>query len=315
MDVDGDGVLDNANPLYYDGTQQMLSNQVTVNDPAYQVFEVTALAVLPGGSQRMVQYTVAPTILGLNFPSALTFDGPAPLYNAPNSNPSGMNGNDRSGSNQLAGCTVPAQAAKPAIGVVTTGDITNATSGIPANRLNNYLGEGGTPSVENVAGLLPTNEQSVTNLQNLVQNITKVANSVVAGPANGLTAAQLGSAANPQITVVNGDLTLSGSGTGYGILVVTGTLTFSGGWGWRGVVLVVGQGNMQESGGGNNEFDGAVLVAKTLDAAGNPLATLGTPVLNWNGGGGNGIFYDSCWINNATAGLTYKVLSFREISQ
>ena len=263
----------------------------------------------------MVQYTVAPTILGLTFPSALTFDGPAPAYSAPSSNPSGMNGNDRSGSNQLAGCTVPVQPAKSAIGVVTTGDISTAVSGIPANRLNNYQGAGGAPSVEDVTGLLPQNEQSVADLQKLVQNITKVANTVVAGPANGLTAAETGSATNPQITVVNGDLTLSGNGTGYGILVVTGTLTFSGGWGWRGVVLVVGQGNMQESGGGNNEFDGAVLVAKTLDAAGNPLATLGTPTLNWNGGGGNGVFYDSCWINNATAGLTYKVLSFREISQ
>ena len=52
----------------------------------------------------------------------------------------------------------------------------------------------------------------------------------------------MGSASNPQITVVNGDLTLSGNNTGYGILVVTGTLTFSGNNGWRGIVLVVGQG-------------------------------------------------------------------------
>jgi hypothetical protein len=96
---------------------------------------------------------------------------------------------------------------------------------------------------------------------------------------------------------------------------VTGTLTFSGNTGWRGIVLVVGQGNMVENGGGNNEFDGAVLVAKTLDASGQPLAALGQPILNWNGGGGNGVYYDSCWINNAASGLTYKILGFREISQ
>jgi hypothetical protein len=315
IDVNGDGVLDNANPLYYDGTQQMLSNQIPVNDTAYQVFEVTALAVTPDGSRRLVQYTVSPNVLNLNFPSALTFDGPAPVYSAPSSNPSGMNGNDRSGSNQLAGCTVPVQPAKTAVGVVTNGDISTAVSGIPANRLNNYLGSGGTPSIGNVSGLLPASEQTVTNLQNVVQSISNVANNVLTGPVNGLSSAQTGSPMNPQITVVNGDLTLSGNGTGYGILVVTGTLTFSGDWGWRGVVLVIGQGNMQENGGGNNEFDGAVLVAKTLDGAGNPLAALGTPTMNWNGGGGNGVFYDSCWINNATAGVTYKVLSFREISQ
>jgi hypothetical protein len=226
-----------------------------------------------------------------------------------------MNGNDRSGSNQLAGCTVPVQPAKTAIGVVTTGDIATAGSGIPGNRLNNYVGAGGTPSIGNVSGSLPPTEQSVASLQNLVQSISNVANTVLTGPVNGLSTSQLGSATNPQITVVKGDLTLSGGGTGYGILVVTGNFTFSGDWGWRGVVLVIGQGSLQESGGGTNEFDGAVLVAKTLDGAGNPLAALGTPVLNWNGGGGNGIFYDSCWINNASAGVTYKVLSFREISQ
>lgn len=315
IDVNGDGVLDNANPLYFDGTQQMLSSQIPANDPAYQVFEVTALAVTQGGGQRMVQYTVAPTILGLNFPSALTFDGPAPAYNAPSSNPFDLNGNDRSGSNPLPGCTVPVQAAKPAVGVLNSGDIAATTSGIPNNRLDHYLGAGGTPSFGNVSGLLPSSEQTVTNLQNLVQNITNVANNVLTGPVNGLSAAQMGSAANPQITVVNGDLNLTGSGTGYGILVVTGNFTFSGGWGWRGVVLVIGQGSMLENGGGSNEFDGAVLVAKTLDGAGNPLAALGTPVLNWNGGGGNGVYYDSCWINNASSGVTYKVLSFREIGQ
>lgn len=315
IDVNGDGALDSANPLYYDGTQQMLSNQIPVNDTAYQVFEVTALAVTPDGSRRLVQYTVSPNVLNLNFPSALTFDGGAPVYNAPSSNPFDMNGNDRSGSNALPGCTVPVQPAKSAVGVVNPGDIGTTAAGIPNNRLDHYLGAGGTPSIGNVSGLLPPNEQTVTNLQNLVQSITNVANNVLTGPVNGLSAAQTGSAANPQITVVNGDLDLAGSGTGYGVLVVTGNFTFSGDWGWRGVVLVIGQGTMQENGGGSNEFDGAVLVAKTLDGAGNPLAALGTPSLNWNGGGGNGVYYDSCWINNATAGVTYKVLSFRELSQ
>jgi len=226
-----------------------------------------------------------------------------------------MNGNDRSGSNPMPGCTLSAQAPKPALGVVNNSDVATAESTIPGNRLNHYLGSGATPSVSNISTSLPTNEQSVTSLQNLVQTITNVANNVLTGPVSGLTASQLGSASNPQITVVNGDLTLSGNSTGYGILVVTGTLTFSGNNGWRGIVLVIGQGNIQENGGGNNEFDGAVLVAKTLNSSGQLLTTLGTPLLNWNGGGGNGVYYDSCWVNNATSGLTYKVLSFREIAR
>jgi hypothetical protein len=315
MDVNGDGNLDNTQPLFYDGTQQMLANQVPATSTAFQVFELTALSVTPSGSRRMVQYNVAATNLNLKFPSALTFDGLTPNYNAPSSNPFDMNGNDRSGANQMAGCTIPAQPAKPAVGVLNPADITVAESTIPANRLNHYLGSGGTPSVGDISSLLPQSEQTVSNLQDVVQKITDVANNVIQGPANSLTAAQLGTATTPQITVVNGDLTLNGNNTGYGILVVTGNFTFSGNSGWRGIVLVVGQGNMIENGGGNNEFDGAVLVAKTLDAAGRPLTTLGQPILNWNGGGGNGVYYDSCWINNATSGLTYKVLAFREISQ
>jgi Tfp pilus assembly protein PilX len=315
IDVNGDGALDNANPLYYDGTQQFRGDQVPAGSNPYQVFEVTALAVTPSGSQRMVQYVTSANSLNLTFPSALTFDGPAPVYNAPHSNPFSTNGNDRSGSNGLAGCTVPAQPAKPAIGVVSTPDISTVQSGIPSNRLDHYVGAGGTPSVANVSSVLPSNEQSVSSLNSLVQTITQSANNVLTGPVSGLTAAQLGSATSPQITVVNGDLSISGNNTGYGLLVVTGTLSFSGSNGWRGVVLVIGQGNLQVSGGGNNEFDGAILVAKTLDAAGNPLASLGTPTVGWNGGGGNGIYYDSCWINNSASIQNYKVLSFREVSQ
>jgi hypothetical protein len=313
IDVNGDGTIDTTTPLFYDGKQQgTQAALLAAGGTPFQVFEFTALAVTPSGSQRMVQYVAAATNLNLTFPSALTFDGLTPTYNAPNSNPFDMNGNDRSGSNPMAGCTVPVQAAKPAVGVVSPADIPLAESTIPANRLNHYLGQGGTPSVGNVSSLLPNSENTVTSLNQLVSNISQVADNVIAGPTNSVP---LGSASNPQITVVNGDLTLAGNNTGYGILVVTGTLTFSGNTGWRGIVLVIGQGNMVESGGGNNEFDGAVLVAKTLDATGQPLATLAAPILNWNGGGGNGVYYDSCWINNATAGLTYKVLAFREISQ
>src|SRR5258708_21665417 len=312
MDVNGDTAIDNVNPLYFDGAQQGTQAYLSgLGGTPYQVFELTALAVTPSGSQRMVQYTVSQTNLNLQFPSALTFDGLAPTYNAPNSNPFDMNGNDRSGSNPAPVCTVPPQAAKPAIGVVSTGDIATAASGIPSNRLDHYLGTGSAPSIGNVT--LPTNENNVSSLNNLVDQIAKVA-TVVNGPAS-QGDINMGSASNPQITVVKGDLTLTGSNTGYGILVVTGTLTFSGNSGWRGVVLVVGQGNLQENGGGNNEYDGAVLVAKTLDASGRPLATLGAPVVNWNGGGGNGVYSAHCWIANATKGANYQVLGFRELSQ
>ena len=121
-----------------------------------------------------------------------------------------------------------------------------------------------------------------------------------------------GSVSSPEIIYVNGDLTLSGNITGYGILVVTGTHTAAGTVGWKGIVLVVGQGTMVISGGGNNEYDGAVLLAKTRDASGNLLPTLGGTSLVWSGGGGNGVYYSSGCINNANSPPLYQVIGFRE---
>src|SRR5690242_19207600 len=86
IDVNGDGNLDNTQPLFYDGSQQVLQNQIPPTATAYQVFEFTALAVTPTGSQRLVQYVAAATSLNLKSPSALTFDGLTPNYNAPSSN-------------------------------------------------------------------------------------------------------------------------------------------------------------------------------------------------------------------------------------
>ena len=338
MNVDGLGVPATAPtaatpPLFYDGTQQLLSTQIAAvanGGQAWQVYTITALGVTPTGSQRLLQYNVAPVYLNLNFPSSLTFDGQGPVYSAPNSNPFMMNGNDRSGLNHVPGCTIPVQAGKPSIGNVRANPDTNQlTNDIPSNRRNHYEGcvSGNclsTPAIADVySQLSTTTEQTPAELDQLVQTMIQYGATPVTGPATGLT--DYGSALQPVFDVVTGanngaggtgDLTLSGNVTGYGILVVTGTLTFQGTVGWRGIILVIGQGKIVENGGGTNEFDGAVLVAKTRDTTGAELTTgTGTPTVLWNGGGGNGVYYDSCWINNAQTSVVYQVLSFREISQ
>ena len=80
--------------------------------------------------------------------------------------------------------------------------------------------------------------------------------------------------------------------------------------------MVVGQGSVNTiTGGGSSEYDGAFLVAKTRDSLGNLLPTFGAATFNWSGGGGNGIYYNSCWLNDVQQNTPYRVLSFREISQ
>jgi len=310
IDVNGDGILNNLIPLFYDGTTQNLTQS------GLQVFSVTALAVLPNGSRRLLKYDVAPVALKLSFPSALTLNGPGGFYNGANSNVFFMNGDDRTGTNPPPACYVPPQPPKPAIGAVNTADATNiATNGIPANRDTHYVGSTASPSVSNVSTSLNTTLQSTASLDGpngLTQLILQNASEVVQGPATSLP--DYGTATAPVVAYVNGDLAL-GSVSGYGILVVTGNLALAGNTNWRGIILVIGQGTMSVSGGGNGEYDGAVLLAKTRDAQGNLLATLGAPLLDWSGGGGNGIYFDSCWINNSLGGVLYNVLSFREITQ
>jgi hypothetical protein len=307
IDLNGDGVPDAVTPIYYDGTNRNLTAT------GRQVFRVTTLAVMPNGSRRILQYDLSAIFLNLNFASALTFDGQGSALFPANSNVYTVNGNDS------ASCGTPPEAPKPALGVVTPGDDLLITNSIPPNRLTKYTGSGPAPDVQDVGGTLGGNMQTVTTLEALVDLIRTNADHVVQVPA-GQTATSLptmGTASSPTITVVDGNLNLQGTQTGYGILVVTGDYTAGGSIGWRGIVLVIGQGTMTVSGGGNNSYEGAVLLARTRDAAGNllPGPAPGATLLDWAGGGGNGVHYDSCTIRNATNNVIYRVLAFREVSE
>jgi hypothetical protein len=321
VDVDGDGAAnDNATPLYYDpahldaGGNPDPSLIVSGAPPAtsFQVFEVTSLAVLPNGSQKLLQYVVTPATLNLKFPSALTL----------NSNNASMHGGSSSGyqingQDQCNAAALPL----PAIGYDGGGitNYNNIKSGLPYQ--NHYIGVSPTPSVVNVAGTLSPNLQTPASLDALVQLISQNADKVIT-PAVG-THADPGdlpsgmSPAHPMTVVVNGDYRQSGNFTGYGLLVVTGNFKFSADSGWRGIILVIGQGTVNGDDFGGNEFDGAIFVAKTRDALGNELAALGQATfgITVGDGGGSGINYNSCWVNSVQSIQTYNVLSFREIGQ
>jgi len=257
----------------------------------------------------------------LSFPSALTLDGKKPNYQKPTSVPFVVNGADQSPGG--ASCPPP-QASLPALGVVGgNSSVNSVVSDIQAspNRSAEYTGGGlSTPSVADVTGGLPSSESTPSQLEALVQQVESTADYVVQGPATSLP--NYGTPTNPVTVVVDsanngatGNLTLSGNVTGYGTLVVRGTYSPSGTVGWNGMILVIGQGIVMGTGGGNNSYNGAFFVANTRDSSGNLLSTLGEPTFNWSGGGGNGIFYNSCSINNATSNQTYRVLSFHEVPQ
>ena len=103
VDVDADGNANNNTiPLYYDpahldaGGNPDPSLIVSAAPPAtaFQVFEVSSLAVLPNGSQKLLQYVVTPATLNLNFPSALTLNSNNASMHGGSSNGYQINGQD-----------------------------------------------------------------------------------------------------------------------------------------------------------------------------------------------------------------------------
>jgi hypothetical protein len=311
-------------PVFYDGTK--------LNDTSTgsQVLELTALAVLPNGSQKLVQYLVAPTPIPLvPLLAALTLSDSSAYsatYHAPASNSSfSVKGNDQNCvGNPTAGPNYPA------VGVFTTPDISAVKGGIPGAFQPNYTGLSTAPDVENISGSFPASLQIPANLDALAQTISQNADAVITptpsgsppylGTATGSALTPLGMTSSNLLTVVvNGNLDISNwSNDGYGLLLVTGTFTYDPDTTWNGIILVIGQGIV----GGNHsqykQINGAMLVAKTRD--GNNVVLTGP---NLGGASvsfqdsmqGNGIRYSNCWIQKATPANAYKILSFHEIAQ
>jgi Tfp pilus assembly protein PilX len=353
VDVDGDGSKNSNMELCSDGSQLVPVTALGSNtcptvgaNQSYQVYTVASLAVTPGGGKRLEEYTVAPQSYNLNFPGALTMAGPIGTFNGANSNPYHINGADGSGSVPVSGCT-PTTNSIAAIDVTPGLDTANASGkdnqhyvGDILPRPDHYTGAvpspapspaiSGNPSItaQNPTGSLG----SASALNQLVDTLKQNADGVMQpSPApvgdhnNSGTTYNFGdtshgwpsgmSASNPKVVVVDGSFDL-GPNTGYGILVVTGNFTYHGNSGWNGIVLVIGDGTttFDGLGGGNGEFDGAVFVATTRDSSGHGLSNFGAVNFDISGGGGNGIYYSSCWVNKVSQVPGLKLLSFKEIT-
>ena len=342
MDVNGDTSIDrvavlfydpaNANPLYQPTPGLVLSSPPVPATPptptAVQALEITALAVLPNGTQKILQYVVAPLIIsaqvsstsaspfGASFPAALTLAGNGVSYTGPQTSSFTINGQDQCAMNNLyysigytnsadgAGITAGAAGPGPAPGFA------NDYQGYPASGAGSPLPTTkGLATIANVNpspsnALLAPSWMTPASLDSMAQDITKSADVVIdgltGGPAHGSNLPTMTPSA-PMTVVVNGDLDLtSWHGVGYGLLLVTGTLTYDPNATWEGLVLVVGQGTLVSTQGGLNGFDGAVFLAKTHDSSGNLLSALGATSFSQTGSSGNfgrGINYNSCWIS------------------
>src|ERR1700688_122749 len=315
------------------------------------VYLITSLAVTPSGSRRVGQYEVGafmitPPAAGLDFAGPN-----AQFNNAPNSNNFGISGCNTgdpvNGPLGPAPCTntyvapVPAggpggppggfcsNSSPPVLPAIAVGDaqgVSNMNSHIPNNRQSDYTGATpippapSTPSVQNEGtgtAQYPSNNvlgpgsnwSTPAQMNALAQAMANAANLTCPGSA-ACSATTFGSDAAPQITYINGNATLSG---GAGVIVVTGTLTFNGNTNFDGIVMVIGQGIMNVQGGGGGQINGEVLIANTNSHTSpfGQLAALGSPTLNWTGGGSNFIQYNSCWADFGSF-INYAVVASRE---
>jgi hypothetical protein len=326
VDADADGLADSTTPLYYDGAN--FSNNPSAGT---QVLELTSFAILPNGSQKLLQYLAAPTRLNLTFPAAVTLDGATPVFNAPLSPSFWVHGSDQGS----VGTCNPSPNPSIAAMAYTTGPPNFVQPGNPVGisvsspDLRDHYTNGVPASNPNIVAVtLSPNLQTVAGLNALVQSIEQNADVVVNGPVtqssgNNIMPAGM-SATNPVTVVVKGDLTFSGwRSTGYGLLLVTGKFVYDPDGSWDGIVLVIGKGIMDSHQGAYapTQIQGALLLARTVDASNNPLPTsspLGSPNFDFVYASPTntfGVSYSSCWIQAGMPTLTYKVLAFHEISQ
>jgi hypothetical protein len=334
-----DGFKDPVTPVFYDGAQ------LNVVGAGAQVLEITALAVLPNGSQKIVQYLAAPTPVTLPpFYAALTLSGSVAstsasvAYNSPNTN----NQFKVLGLNYL--CNGAPDGINPpvhAIGVFNSTDVSAVISGgnggggikpaaVANPPFNNYQGSVASPDVSRIDTIYNAATRTPAALDAIVQSVSQNADVLITpapsgsppylGTATGSDLTPLGmTSSNPLTVVVNGNLDISNwSHDGYGLLLVTGTFTYDPDTTWNGIILVIGQGIVNGSHSQYKQINGAVFVAKTRDSNNNLLPGPelgGASVMFNNSMQGSGIYYSSCWIQKAQPTSGFKILTFHEISQ
>lgn len=314
-----DGFKDPVTPVFYDGAQ------LNVTSSGTQVLEITALAVLPNGSQKLLQYLAAPVPITLpNFPAAVYLVGNNVNFDGPDSTTFVIDGTDSFHNSSGLSCT-PGSTVYTAIGYTNSGDGShgNIRCCVMMTHPGNYIGAAGPPPTPPpYVNWLPMQPgfQTPVDYDNLVQTITQNADVKFSGNITGSSLPTTMTPTNPMTIVVNGNLDLTGwHDSGYGLLLVTGKLTYDPDAYWYGIVLVIGRGTVDGNHGGLGEFDGTVLVVQTRDPATGYttlLSSLGQSKMTFDPSmGGKGVYYSTCWIKNSLPMASYKILSFHEISQ
>ena len=320
-----DGTVSNRNMdewLAYDPDSQM----VILDDSAWTRFAAYRLNIIPNdpndptslnvqatgfgprGATKQLQMIIIRSTFNFDAPATITLVGdsnglPLSNFSLGNSSVRGYTGVDQAG----------AEVTIPTFGFtqVANRTVVNATTfDCPTNECEkNRAAVNDDPRTSTVTNTqLPAWLQSADNSREFLNELQVFAEEQNRYYSGGSTPSALGSAADPRMTFVDGDYSLSGSGGG--LLVVTGQLTLRGNFSWNGLILVLGQGSILRNGGGDGTISGALVVA-AFDPD-DPDSEFLSTSFQTNGGGSSTIEYNSDDVNNSLTTLGFRVAGVRE---
>ncbi len=229
-----------------------------VTDESDEDEYTTLLSVGTSGDEsRAVSVLMRTAITAPEFTSSILINVDAPVFES-NSNSIYVDGREH----DIDGVLDPTGVVRPAIGSpAPVQDLIDQIS-----RPHLFVGSGGTPSAEQLPAI---------DLQALVEQTKAAATMVVQSGTHSGVDWGTATMAGVELVYCDGDLHLSGNGSGAGYLVVDGDLIISGGFTWHGVVLVRGKSRMT-GGGSGKRIIGAMVVGEEIEAVGGGGATTQT---------------------------------------
>ncbi|NIO09621.1 MAG: hypothetical protein GTO40_17105 [Deltaproteobacteria bacterium] len=284
----------------------------------------TSIGTGPNGTTAVIELTVETWSL-FPPPGAITLVGPGAQFIGNNSNAKEIHGDDQC-------ATDPIVTMRPAVAISHLADLPAVQASIAGSKPDTYSTEDET-GVQVTASTRPdlisqiipgstyayfmntwgVNLLDADSVNEYVDDIRAVANTVAAGGTDAATV-NVGTVADPQVVVVNGDFHLNFNGAG--ILVVTGELVYQGDIFYDGMVLVLGEGSMRRNGAGDGKISGGIVVVNTAGPdgiVGTADDALGTPTMDTAGGGNSNIEYCSTAFDNAYTAVPPRAKAFNHL--
>lgn len=284
QDVNRDGVLDPNQPLVYDSSQQRLASQAPAG---WVVYKVTALAVQPNGTRRLLQYEVA-SQSWIRPSAAVTAAGKVKLTGKLT-----VSGLDNCGAAPdlygiVSGNTVTLVAGAAAIGLPEPYRPNSALSSPAASELLGQM----------APFAIPIQEADPVNFSYDEVSQTYRGSWVVLGDLTSFPPTKENPAA-PAIVYSDHSLSIT-AGKGAGILLVEGDLQIEGRFQYYGVIVTTGRVDIVADGGRPVQVYGAILPGGQLRAV-----SEGEQALD--------VRYDSCALSLAADYLPKAILAFKEL--